>query len=236
MEKRPRRPRPSTIIPAPTRMGPYAGVLPWARLPPSHGADRDGDDGNHSAAVVLLGQERYEPGWRDGGRWSDFGGGVEPAADRDEVAAAAREAYEETMGMLGSRDDIETALRDAAADGRLVEARSPKGAVVFLWEVPYDPMLPTQFARVYAYAQEAAAAATGDRRARREGAGFDAPKGYYEKINVAWVPVPVLVDAIEAALPAAEARAQGRTPSADPGILRDDFARTVIRFFDPLRP
>jgi hypothetical protein len=72
-------------------MGPYAGVLPWARRPRSG----RGDDGGPSErdVVVLLGQERYEPGWRDSGRWSDFGGGVERASDRDEVAAAAREAY-----------------------------------------------------------------------------------------------------------------------------------------------
>ncbi|AVK75568.1 hypothetical protein pqer_cds_1146 [Pandoravirus quercus] len=227
-----RRRQPTSMNTASIRMGPYAGVLPWARRPQA-----GDDDGGDDSVVVLLGQERYEPGWRDGGRWSDFGGGVEPRVDRDEIAAAAREAYEETMGMLGSRDDIETALRDAAATGRLVEARSPKGAVVFLWEVPFDATLPTQFARVYAYAQEAAAAAAGPSspRAQREGGGFASPKGYYEKINVAWVPVPALIEAIEAALPVAEARAQGRVPLGDPGLLRDDFARTVVRFFDPSR-
>ncbi|BCU03093.1 hypothetical protein [Pandoravirus japonicus] len=218
---------------ATARMGPYAGVLPWARRPRS-GRGRGGDGPSGRDVVVLLGQERYEPGWRDSGRWSDFGGGVERAADRDEVAAAAREAYEETMGMLGSRDEIEAALRSAAAAGRLVEARSPKGAVVFLWEVPYDAALPTQFARVYAYAREAAAAATGPRAWRADEA-FAAPKGYYEKTNVAWVPVPALIEAVEAALPAAEARAQGRAPLADPGLLRDDFARTVVRLFTPSR-
>lgn len=213
------------------RMGPYAGVLPWARRPRSGRGDNDGGGLNGHDVVVLLGQERYEPGWRDSGRWSDFGGGVERATDRDEVAAAAREAYEETMGMLGSRDEIETALRSAAAAGRLVGARSPKGAVVFLWEVPYDAALPTQFARVYAYAREAAAAATGARVRGRADEALAAPKGYYEKTNVAWVPVPALVEAVEAALPAAEARAQGRAPLADPGLLRDDFARTVVRLF-----
>nr|UMO78204.1 hypothetical protein [Pandoravirus belohorizontensis] len=218
---------------ATAKMGPYAGVLPWARRPRSGRGDND-DGPNGRDVVVLLGQERYEPGWRDSGRWSDFGGGIERATDCDEVAAAAREAYEETMGMLGSRDEIEAALRGAAAAGRLVEARSPKGAVVFLWEVPYDATLPTQFAHVYAYAQEAAAAAEG-RQARRAGEAFAAPKGYYEKTNVAWVPVPALVEAIEAALPAAEARAQGRAPLADPGLLRDDFARTVVRLFTPSR-
>lgn len=199
-------------------LGPYAGVLPWARVP---------DTGE---VVILLGQERFEPGWRDGGRWSDFGGGTEPAVDRDRIEAAAREAYEETMGMLGSRAEIETALRAAARADRLREARSPKGASVFLLEVPYDPMLPRQFARVRAYALEAAAAR--DKGSATGGHLCATPaKGYYEKRAVEWVPARTLTDIVNDALPVAEMRARGLVPPRDRGLLRDDFARTVAHLF-----
>nr|UDO46941.1 NUDIX hydrolase domain-like motif-containing protein [Pandoravirus massiliensis] len=203
---------------ATSALGPYAGVLPWARVPGT------------GEVVVLLGQERFEPGWRDGGRWSDFGGGTEPDVDRDPIEAAAREAYEETMGMLGSRAEVETALRAAAQAGRLHRARSPKGASVFLWEVPYDPMLPIQFARVRAYALEAAAAH--DKAGAACGRSCATPaKGYYEKRAVEWVPAAVLADIVADALPVAETRARGLVPQRDPGLLRDDFARTVAPFF-----
>ncbi|AVK76556.1 hypothetical protein pneo_cds_949 [Pandoravirus neocaledonia] len=203
---------------APNTLGPYAGVLPWARVP---------DTGE---VVVLLGQERFEPGWRDGGRWSDFGGGTEPAVDRDRIEAAAREAYEETMGMLGSRAEIEAALRAAAEAGGLGEARSPKGASVFLWEVPYDAALPRQFARVRAYALEAAAAR--DKTDTTGGRLCATPaKGYYEKRAVEWVPASTLAGMVDDALPVAEVRARGLVPLDDRGLLRDDFARTMARLF-----
>lgn len=199
-------------------LGPYAGVLPWARVP---------DTGE---IVVLLGQERFEPGWRDGGRWSDFGGGTEPAVDRDRIEAAAREAYEETMGMLGSRAEIEAALRAAAEAGRLGEARSPKGASVFLWEVPYDATLPRQFARVRAYALEAATAhdKTGTTGVR---ACATPAKGYYEKRAIEWVPAATLADIVADAVPVAEMRARGLVAPRDRGLLRDDFVRTVAHLF-----
>jgi hypothetical protein len=196
-------------------MGPYAGVLPWAW--------------HTDGPVILLGRERYEPGWRDAGRWSDFGGGVEPSVDRDELAAAAREAYEETMGMLGSRSEIESALRAEARGGRLIEARSPKGGVVFLWQVPFDQRLPILFERAYAYAREAAAVRASEDDNDDNAARM--PKGYYEKSSVAWVPVDRLIDAVNAALPVAQARALGQPTPDDPGLLRDDFARTVVEFF-----
>ncbi|AVK77575.1 hypothetical protein pmac_cds_887 [Pandoravirus macleodensis] len=199
-------------------LGPYAGVLPWARV---------SDTGE---IVILLGQERFEPGWRDGGRWSDFGGGTEPDMDRDRIEAAAREAYEETMGMLGSRVEIEAALRAAAQAGRLQEARSPKGASVFLLEVPYDAALPRQFARVRAYALEAAAAR--DKTGTTGGHLCATPaKGYYEKRAVEWVPAPTLASMVDDALPVAEMRARGLVPLCDRGLLRDDFARTVAQLF-----
>ena len=210
------------------RMGPYAGVLPLATRPTDEGVGE---------VVVLVGQERYEPGWRDALRWSDFGGGVEPDVDRDEIEAAARECYEETMGMLGSRDGIESALRASAADGTLRWVRSPKGAVVFALDVPYDANLPLYFARAAAYAADAAS----HLKATRDGVGGATPpcgfppEGYYEKTAVEWVPLDTLRALVLQALPSAEARASGRqSPRAtpDPGLLRDDFVRTIVRFFD----
>lgn len=206
------------------RMGPYAGVLPLAFRPTDEGVGE---------TVALLGRERYERGWRDALRWSDFGGGTEPDVDSDEIEAAAREFYEETMGMLGSRDEIENALRASASGGTLRGVRSPKGAVVFALDVPYDANLPLYFARAAAYATDAAshleAAPGADGPARL--CGFP-PEGYYEKVAVEWVPLDTLRTLVVEALPGAEARASGRHSTSDPGLLRDDFVRTIVRFFE----
>ncbi len=69
----------------------YAGVLPWTVDPKGR-------------LWILLGRESAGP---EAGKWSDFGGGVEPK-DRSTLAAAWREMGEESMGLLnGSGEDSE---------------------------------------------------------------------------------------------------------------------------------
>jgi hypothetical protein len=146
------------------------------------------------------------------------------------------------MGMLGSRAQLESALRAAAADGTLASVRSPKGAVVYLLEVPYEEALPVLFERARAYASDAAAHMP---RACRKDASVGygnqpaplfPPKGFYEKTAVAWVPIALLRRMVAEALPGAQRRARGGrsgddNTQDDPGILRDDFVRTAARLF-----
>lgn len=237
-------------------MGPYAGVLPWAWcalafLPPEYVAARYPTARGHEAVRVdLLGQERDEPGWAESGMWSDFGGGVERDVDADELSAAARECYEETSGMLGSRAEIEHRLREADARGVLERVRSPKGGVIFLLQVPFDAALPVHFERAHDYAVEAgsrlpqAAHKIGGERgkggARRRKPGVFPPKGYYEKKAIIWVPRDLLAECVAAALPGACARAQSSSrepPNArhmveptEARVLRDDFVRTMASY------
>jgi len=189
-----------------TFVGPYAGILPWAR---------SGD----GSIVFLLGQERHEDGWDESSLWSDFGGGVERDQDANAIEAAARECYEETMGMLGSRADIADMLRRADDQGQLGRLYSPRGAVIFLLEVDHDPALPVYFERAVRYAYDAA-------NAMGDGHVFP-PKGYYEKSAMAWVPADRL-----ASLVLRDALA----PEEDPHVrrtLRRDFVRTTRPLFCP---
>lgn len=59
--------------------------------------------------VFLLGQEQSSPSWKDSERWADFGGGVE-VTDTCVTHAAAREAYEETMGCVTTQERLREAL------------------------------------------------------------------------------------------------------------------------------
>lgn len=49
---------------------------------------------------LVMGREQYVPGWRGSSKWSDFGGQL--SKGETHAAAAAREFYEETLGVFGS--------------------------------------------------------------------------------------------------------------------------------------
>jgi 8-oxo-dGTP pyrophosphatase MutT (NUDIX family) len=70
---------------------PSAGILPYA-IDPGDGQPR-----------YLIGRERQHPGWVESGRWADFGGRREPS-DVSIGETAAREAWEETMGMVHPKE------------------------------------------------------------------------------------------------------------------------------------
>jgi hypothetical protein len=70
----------------------YVGVLPYSI----------NEKGN---IVFLLGKERYEKDWNDSLLWSGFGGKLEDT-DESIIHGIAREAYEESMGFLGSFKDL----------------------------------------------------------------------------------------------------------------------------------
>lgn len=79
----------SKLSKLPNKFKGYAGVLPWTVDP----------KGN---LHILLGREAGGP---DKGKWSDFGGGVEPK-DPSLLAAAFREMGEESMNLL-TRDEAD---------------------------------------------------------------------------------------------------------------------------------
>jgi len=135
----------------------YAGVLPYS-------FDPDG------RLVFLLGREKPCKKPHVSNRWSDFGGTPEPEDASDEESAA-REAYEESMGFLGTKEEIQ----------RLIEMNKGfvfrgRGTAVFVVYIPYNAMLPRTYADVYLYMRRGI---KNFRECRQ--------KGFFEKTAVAWV-------------------------------------------------
>lgn len=107
----------------------YAGVIPYALT----------DQGY----MFLLGREKYVSGWSGSNKWSEFGGKLDPR-DENVYATAAREAYEESMGFLGTREELYARLYDAP--GHAVNS----GFSIPL-EIEYNPELAQLFKRVFEY-------------------------------------------------------------------------------------
>lgn len=128
----------------------WVGVLPYAR----------NIEGQY---YFLLGKEHNVDGWYDSGKWAHFAGGLDPGEDiRD---GAVREAYEESMGFLGTRAD-----KAKLNDDNLV--RVSDSICVYLIEIDYNPNLPKLFSDVYHYFLEAGV------RTDKE--------GFFEKVEIGW--------------------------------------------------
>lgn len=97
----------------------YAGVLFYAV---------------HDGQIYLLvGKESYGP-------YADFGG--TPENDEPPLEAALREAWEETMGLVGDQADLRKMILSQ------LNVTSSSG-VIYAAKIPYDPNLPKLFANVY---------------------------------------------------------------------------------------
>lgn len=93
--------------------------------------------------VVLLGQEAKSPGWSESEKWSDFGGVPKPGEPDEE--AAAREWYEETMGIYGCVDTYRVMVRKYKF--KVVVGT----AVIFLVPRPYDTRVNTVHNNIHQY-------------------------------------------------------------------------------------
>ena len=125
----------------------YGGVLPYAR--------------HQGQLWLLLGQEMHLDGWNGSEKWSSFGGSVDPGETLEE--AAAREGYEESMGLLGRPSYLR----------RRGHPWSHHGGLTLLLPLSYDRRLPRYFRHFFLYAK----------RCRRQ----TCPEGWYEKTRIAWV-------------------------------------------------
>lgn len=140
----------------------YAGVLPYAY-------DHD------QVLCVLLGQERHAPGQSGSDRWSDFGGLTD--AGETLIDAAARECFEESMGIFGTVDQIRRRLHDDFS----FATHGPRGGRHYLLHVAFDQHLPSYFSGFYHYARSSAAL--------HNITLADDESGLFEKQAIAWVPV-----------------------------------------------
>jgi hypothetical protein len=106
-------------------MARFAGVLPYAY---------DHEQRLH----FLLARELYG---RERGSWSGFAGGIQ-ARDGTLLRSAAREAFEESSGLLGSSDVLAQLL---ATNGKEIVVTA---GVHFLLPIQYNQYLPFMFSGV----------------------------------------------------------------------------------------
>ena len=113
----------AAALPPPRRRRLFAGVVPY------------GFDATNKL-YLLLGREA---GGRDAGCWSAFAGSPEFGQDEgDEVRTAAREAHEESLGVLGSMDTLHFLLQSKA------RVDTPTGTH-FLLQLPYNSYMSITF-------------------------------------------------------------------------------------------
>ena len=133
----------------------FAGVVPYAY-------DSQG------LLYLLLGRERWG---REEGLWSGFAGRVESREEGAPLLTAAREAFEESSGILGSEAEL---LAMLPARASLLPVRN---GVHYLLPFQFNRFLPSMFAGVQAAIRACVAAA----------APPPAAAHFLEKSAVAWV-------------------------------------------------
>lgn len=97
---------------------------------------------------ILLGMEKYVPGWRDSNLWDAFGGKLDPGEDAR--TGAAREFYEESMGaIVYSVEQAKSLLHNKLR----VDIGLGQGWM-YLFPMSYDPEIQGVFNRSYSYFRE----------------------------------------------------------------------------------
>lgn len=161
---------------------PAASVLPYAIRPIKDSPFIYGE------IVFLIGQEHKEEGWSGSERWSDFGGRADPRLDASVLDAAARIAYDETMGVLGTKEDIKQAIE---LNGTMVKSESGD-ATCYLLPISYNESLPMRFSRAYQYLAQCAVPHR-SKRGHIQLKGCPRDVRFFEKLSIAWIPAQILL-------------------------------------------
>lgn len=92
---------------------------------------------NRGEVSFLLGKECYEPGWRESEKWGGFGGKIEK--QESTIGGIAREAYEETCGVIFGIGELRQKLE--AEDYRLAIHLLYKKTrfLCYFVQVPFQP-------------------------------------------------------------------------------------------------
>ncbi len=140
-----------------------AGILPLS-------VDNEGN------IVVLLGQENVDNKLV----WSGFGGGAEKGESPKKTAA--REGWEESMGFLGTKEDIYNIIN--SDNNRNIAAYANDRYTEYVIYVSYNKDWPQLFKRIYDYWHKC-----GIRDNTKDPALYipTCPKGYSEKLAIKWV-------------------------------------------------
>lgn len=124
---------------------------------------------NDRKLVFLLGREHYEKCYNASLKFSNFGGSPE-LDDKSTHDGAARECYEESMGFLGTQQNIYDSIINSN------EVFENDQAILYPMEIKYDENMPKLYSDVYNYINKS----------------FDItninniPEGYFEKIEIRW--------------------------------------------------
>ena len=133
---------------------------------------RSADDFIHAGAILytivetgeqshdllfLLGKEHDDETWEDGGKWSAMGG--KPEKGETLLEAAAREVYEEGMGVFGTKKEIQDKLRKC----EYVYSQTPRdfygntgklSSITYLMPTQYVSQLPNIWKSMYQYIEQ----------------------------------------------------------------------------------
>lgn len=148
----------------------YAGVLPYA----IHNGNR----------YYLIGREHIQHGWDGSGKWSDFGGAPE---DEGPLMGAAREFYEETMGIFGTLTDVVEMLKKG-------KRYTVPGGYTYMIKMKYDKNVPILFERIHRYFLQCSK----EHKRKKGYMGIPScPDGLFEKTDVKWVAEAELRQAVK---------------------------------------
>ena len=118
--------------------------------------------------VFLFSREAVARGYRDSGKWSDFGGSKEKGETQRETAI--RECAEEAAGLLGTSSDVERLI-----DKQSVAEISVNYYTTYVVYVPFWEQFPEEFRKVY------------DTACTETPELVSASNGLYEKDDARWI-------------------------------------------------
>ncbi len=124
--------------------------------------------------VFLFGKNVEERHWSSSGYWTDFGGS--PEQDETIYETAAREGFEESMGFLGSRAEILTAIKGTKS--------YPYGnSVLIPYRLDYDEA--SQWPEIYKRTYQYMSACFKTTFLGTPSASC-CPEGFFEKVEIEW--------------------------------------------------
>lgn len=118
--------------------------------------------------VFLFSREAASRGYRDSGKWSDFGGSKEN--EETQLETAIRECAEEAAGLLGTSSDVERLI-----DKQSVAEINVNYYTTYVVYVPFYEEFPEEFRRVY------------DTACIKTPELVSASNGLYEKDDARWI-------------------------------------------------
>ena len=96
----------------------------------------------NNKVFFLFARETIDNVFRDSGKWSDFGGGIEK--DENLEDAAIREGWEETSGILGNQQKVKDLV-----EKKTIQKVTNGTYTTFLVMIDYDKNLPQIFDKNY---------------------------------------------------------------------------------------